>query len=557
MKTIKTILILSVFVLLSFCSTNEMDNTPHGIFTIHDSAVDSLSVLQVELTELKITDISGNETIVFTQSVNDTFVLNLLTLDGISSLIGSVPLAAGTYKEVTISFENAAAVDKFGNILTVVPKNYGSIKILLNPNVLVETENVFFDIDFDVNNSVYSVTTGKGGKVELHPVLVIKVDPEFSADPIEQGDEEENEIDDLKGIIESIDKMSMVVSFNGSTVNVSLSSTTIIEIDEFITTPPEIDNDITSVLFVGDSVEVDGPLDAGTNTVNATKVERKWGDPKGIEFQGIAFNIGSASFDVLVQNSENSAFVPGTVQTVNFNSNTLFLYTDPSAVTNSGHLDNGQDVRVTGDDSLGFTATRVKLRETKIKGTVSGYGSSSNQFYVKADTLEKMNPSSIPGFVNPVLVELKNFGTDVTISIGSKMEVEGQFNRASMGVYLAVEWEAEEEEDEEVEIESKDFSIASTSPLTIDAAGIFSDLGFTTTTTIQVLVGGSTSITKNEKGSKTSMTQQELIDGINDGLFDVLEAEGTFDNATNILTAKKVKVEVAEEEEEEEEEEDD
>ncbi|MCK4888996.1 MAG: DUF4382 domain-containing protein, partial [Candidatus Aminicenantes bacterium] len=175
MKTFKIIFILFLAVILSYCSNNEMDNSPRGIFTIHDSAVDSLSVLQVELTELKISDLSGNETIVFTESENETFVLNLLTLDGISNLIGSVPLEPGTYKELTLSFKNAVAVDKFGNILPVVPKNYSTIKVLLNPQVIVENENVFFDIDFDVNNSIYSVTTGKNGKVELHPVLIIKI----------------------------------------------------------------------------------------------------------------------------------------------------------------------------------------------------------------------------------------------------------------------------------------------------------------------------------------------------------------------------------------------
>ncbi len=550
MKTLKIILILFFAVILSYCSTNEMDNSPRGIFTIHDSAVDSLSVLQVELTELKIADLSGNETIVFTEAENETFVLNLLTLDGISNLIGSVPLEPATYKEVTLSFKNAVAVDKFGNILPVVPKNYYTIKILLNPNVLVETENVFFDIDFDVNNSIYSVTTGKNGKVELHPVLIIKIDPQFSG--AEDGDDEdENEIDELKGVIESIDKMSMVVSFNGSSINVTFTENTIIEVDEFITTPPGIDNDITSVLFVGDNVEVDGPLDPGTNTVIATKVERKWGDPKGIEFQGVVFGMSTSSFDVLVMNSGDSTFTPGIVQTVNFNMNTLFLYTDPAAVTKSGYLEIGQDVKITGEQSGLFTATRVKLRETKLKGIAAGPGPSANQFYIKADTVEKMSSSNIPGFTNPVLVELKNPGNDpLIIAEGSKFEVEGQFNRASMGVYLASEWEAEEEEEEEVEIESKDFSIFSNSPLKISATGVFKGLGFTTSTTIQILVEGSTSITKNEKGNKTSMTMQELIDGINDGLFESLEAEGWFDDTTNILTAKKVKVEVAEAEEE-------
>ena len=368
MKHLKIFVLITILIFFLGCNRDNNSNEPNeptgpkGIFTITDDPVDKLSVLSVELTELKIVDTADNETIVFSKEEGDeTFVLNLLNLDGVLNLLGSVTLAPATYKKIMLSFENAEAADLSGNTLTVVPSDQDTIKILLDPQVTVETENVFFEIDFDVHDSVFNVVRGENGRVELQPTVVVK-------STHAAGSEKDPEITDFKGVIQSVQSTSLVVSLNDGNVNVDLTEDTIIEIDEVLTTLPEIGNDLTTILVVGDNVEVDGPLNTATNTITANKIERKWssGSPDEKEFQGIVVKKDASSFDVLVLEVSNSGFSPGSTQTVIYDGNTLFLYTDPAAATNIDYLSPGQDVEVTGDVGSDILATRVKLKETKI-----------------------------------------------------------------------------------------------------------------------------------------------------------------------------------------------
>ncbi len=502
------------------------NDTARGIFTMTDAPSDDLSVLQVELTEMKIKDTLENETVIFTEVEGNTFILNLLDLQGVNELLGSVPLAPAIYKEINLSYKNAMALDNNGNPLTILPQHFGSIKMLLNPYVTVSEENVYFQIDFDVNNSVSNVVKGKHGSLMLMPTLIVKINN------VEDGD---CQLDELKGEVISVDSMSLVVMFNGNELNVALTDSTVVEVDELIMNPTYPNFDLTALLFPGNTVEIKGTLDTETNTVTATSIERKF-DDEGVEYKGIILATGETTFDLMVLDALDSGLEIGSIQTVTITEDTFIFYCDPYTPAIQEMLAVGQRAKVLGSGDDLSQAEKVKLCETKLKGTVVSVNPELNQITMNVECICGVNVASIPNFVNPIVVEFENgFPTDVVVD--DEIKVEGHFNRVTIGVFTAVSYEIENEDDDDEgendgshgTVVGKIYSLVTTAPLviTITRGGEGGNMDGRTIT-VEVTTGTDL-IERQQTGNSTkSITQEEFIEGINNKTYWKLKADGTY-----------------------------
>jgi hypothetical protein len=537
-----------VFVLLFFISCKEVTekiedlppdfNSPRAIFGLTDSPKDDVSVLQVELTELKITDTLENETLIFSESEGETFILNLLDLQGINSILGSVPIAPGLYKKLTLLYKNALALDSNGNSLTILPQHFGTVKVLLNPYLNFDNSNQFIEIDFDINNSVSNIVKGPEGSLLLLPTLIVKIDDSST----------DLELDDFIGVVDSVQPMALIVILNENSINVLLTETTVVEVGDILVTPSSPGFDLTELIFTDNFVEIRGTFDVLTNTVTATKIERKIMN-KGSDYKGLVMSTDATSFQLFISDPRDSGLEIGSTQTITFDSNTIFTYTDPCELTTFDNLAVGQKVRITGSTEDATFALKVKLNETKICGTILSLAPDQNQLTLEVTKIQGIQVENIPQFTNPLIVEFDGeFPTELILD--SLIVLEGHFNRKEMGIFSATGYQTKEEEDEEdggvANISGKIFSVTSTSPLIISVTGGGENLGDSEAKKVDVLVNSETTIIERDFNEKTNTTisEAELAAGINQTLYWKIKAQGTFDVTTNILTAKKIRVDI-------------
>ena len=512
------------------------NDTARGIFTMTDAPSDDLSVLQVELTEMKIKDTLDNETVIFTEVEGETFILNLLDLQGVNELLGTVPLEPSIYKEINLSYKNAIALDNNGNQLTILPQHFGDIKMLLNPYVTVSEENVYFQIDFDVNNSVSNIVKGKKGSLMLMPTLIVKINDE-------DGD---CRLDEFKGEVISVDSMSLVVLFNYNELTVNLTDSTVVEVDEVIVNPTYPNFDLTTLIYPGNFVEIKGTLDAATNTVTATSIERKF-DDEGVEYKGVILAIGDTTFDLMIQDAGESGLEIGSTQTVTIDENTFIYFCDPYAAATQDMLALGQRAKVLSSGSDIALAEKVKLCETKLKGTVASVSPELNQITMTVACICGVSVENIPGFVNPVVVEFEGeFPADAVVD--DEIKVEGHFNRVTIGIFTALDFDLEDDDDDDEgegdgshgTVVGKIYSLVSSSPLviTITRGG---EGGNMEGRTITVEVTGDTDlIERQQTGNSTmSITQEEFIEGVSNSTYWKLKASGTY-NSEGTLVAEKI-----------------
>ncbi len=513
-------------------SENDNNNFARGIFTITDAPNDELSVLQVELTELKIIDVEGNETLIFAETNGQTYILNLLDLQGLNALLGSVPLTPGLYKSLSLSYKNATALDVNGNVLTVKENHFGNAKVNLNPYLEVGTDNVYIEIDFDLNNSVFNIVSGPHGSLLLMPTLVVKI----------SGTESNPELEEFKGIVHLVTSESeMIITVNGETIKIIITDDTIIEIDELIITPTFPGFEFSHLFLPGNIVEIYGTLDVATNTVTAAKIERLF-ENHALGFQGIVVNKTDLNFDVLVLGSRDSGYTLGSIQTVTFDNNTFFLYTDPAKAADFEKLAIGQDVRITGTPEDASAAQKVKLKETKIFGTIVSLNAALSQLVFTVKKIEGIDISNIPGFINPITVEfVVEFPSD--LKVGAEISLEGFFNRETDGTFSVYTYDPDDEESGNETVNNtwvgKIFSVLSSSPpmfsITRGGSG-----GNIENRTVTVNVDSSTIIVEKNKSSTTSITAAELVDRINSGAYSQMKAKGGFNSSEKTLLATQI-----------------
>jgi hypothetical protein len=507
-------------------------------FALTDAPSDELSVFQVEVTGLQIFNTAGAPTQVFPQTAGQTTVVNLLRLRGIHHLLGNMQLKPGDYDRIELSFINAVAVDNGANKLTINPATSGTVTIQLQPALRVGQSNLLFEIDFDVNNSVGNLVTGPGGSLTLNPLIIARVDDTPTGG---------QHIEDFKGVVQAVRPMEMVVTLGAGTVRVILTANTIVEANGTFTSAGSAGFDLTTIVQSGNIVEVDGLFNAAQNSVTATKIELEDGLSgfNGPEAQGLVLSLGTGSFDMLVTESRDSGFVPGTTQTITYTGSTFFKWDDPDAVAASSNLRLGMEVRTTGSTGTPAAAQGVKLRETELRGTITAVNAGALQATMDVARIEGVSVSTFAGFSNPVTLQF--FGTmPVSISANSFAEVEGHFDRTTNGFFDVTDGDAHGEDNHTHSLEGNGFSIVSTNPLVLSISGqLESATGVVSITGTVVLAGNVVIIEQNDNAdTKVQVTAAALEAGINSGKYVELKAEGPYNAQTNTLTATKIVAEM-------------
>jgi hypothetical protein len=507
-------------------------------FSLTDAPSDELSVFQVEVTGLTIFDTAGTPTQVFPKQAGQTTVVNLLRLRGIHHLLGNVQLAPGNYDKIELSFINAVAIDNAANKLTINPANFGGVVIQLQPPLPVGKSNMFFEIDFDVNSSVSNLVTGPGGSLTLNPLIIARVDDTPTGG---------QRIEDFKGVVQSVGAMRMHVGLGTGGVNVNLTSTTMVEANGTYTSAGSPGFDLSTIVSVGDIVEVDGAFNAAQNAVIATSIELEDGMSgfDGPEAQGLVVALGAGSFDMLVTESRSSGFAPASIQTINYTAGTFVKWDDPDAAAAGSNLRLGMEVRTTGTSSAPADAQAVKLRETELRGTITSVNAGALQATMDVALIEGVSVANFPGFSNPVTLQFF-VAMPAGISATSFAEVEGHFDRTTNGIFDVTDDDSHTEDNHTHSLEGYSFSVVTSSPLTISLSGqLESATGVTNVTATVVLAGNVVVIEQDDNADiNIQITASALEAGINSGRYVELKAEGPYDSGTNTLTATKIVAEM-------------
>jgi hypothetical protein len=510
-------------------------NVTSASFALTDAPVDDLSAFQVELTKVEIVGANNSRTTVFPVTPNATITVNLLQLVGVNQLLGNVALANGAYKEIVLEFDNAVAVDVNLNPLTVLPQTSGSVTIKLSPPAVVSGGSTFFLIDFDVNASISNLVTGSGGALTLSPVVFARERGRPN------GPAAKLAMRDIKGTIDSVDTDEIVLrnvsGLGNGTIRVKTDGSTEVEVNDVEVVGPA---DLTAILTAGMRVEVEGSYDTTIGAVRATEIEECDGDDDGREIEGVVTAIGTGTFDIHVIGSGDSGLAVGSTQTVTHDAGTTFVYDDPDGPADKTDLVVGQAVEVEGSSASALDAEEVELSDTQLRGTVTAVN--GTQFTLDVTTVERVAVGSLTNFSNPVTVET---GQTVTYSVNDTVEVEGHFNRTTVGIFDAASTD-DDDDDDDAEIEGETFSVAGTAPLTLSVTGEGEGLGLSNPATITVELGANvTIIEKDEVNDTVSLIDAATLEaGITAGTYDEIEAEGSFDAGSNTLTARKIKVEI-------------
>ncbi|MCA8939669.1 MAG: DUF4382 domain-containing protein, partial [Planctomycetes bacterium] len=450
--------------------------------------------------KIDIEDTSNNTTNVFPGAQPGTLIVNLLNLQGVNSALANLTLSPATYDEIEFEYQNATAVDKNANALSVLPQTSGSVRIKLNPAAVVTTTSSTIQIDFDVNNSISNLVLGAGGSLTLSPtVFATQQGASAPAAPVQE----------LKGTISALTSTTLTVSARGSSFDVSIDANTSVEdVNGSVSTNV---TDLALLMSIGNAVEIDGQLNASTNSILATSIEVKGATQAAVNgrtMRGLVRAINGNDISVLVTDARNSGLSAGSTQTLVASANTVFAYDRPAAAATLANLSPGQEISVNGTQASVLDAQRISLRETKLRGQVASVNSGMNLATLTLSSINKMSASLFPNVTSPVTFVFPQ-GVPAAVSVGATIEVEGVFNRSAQGVF---DVQSAEAEGGEAEIEGKTFSVVSTNPLMLSISGEGENIGAANPATVQVVLGANALILERDKATRTTtvITASEL-----------------------------------------------
>jgi len=414
----RAIALLTLIALVPSCSS-DTGSTGSVTFALTDAPSDDLSALQVEITEIRATDILGTPTRIFPAVPGETLVVNLLRLRDLHFLLGNQPVGLSAIDELVVSFENASAVDNAGNLLTVTPAA-ATVTVELDPPIATGRGNVFVELDFDVDDSVDDLTLGAGGSLTLNPTILVDVTT----------DRVRRDIDDVEGVVIEVESRRLVVALGFGDVTVRVDGSTEIETDDAeLLTSSSVD--LGDFFSSGDQVEVEGWYLPAENTIVADKIELR--DADGARFEGVVVRVDTTDFDVLVTDTRNSGLAVGSTQTVTVAAGAAFEYKDPPADADAARLALGQRVEVHSSPAAPTTALDVELRKTRLEGLITSLAADLGATLAVA-SVEGILVAAIPGYP-PLTPLVFDDARPAHVVAGADVHLKGHFNRSAAGVF--------------------------------------------------------------------------------------------------------------------------
>ncbi|MEX1055703.1 MAG: DUF4382 domain-containing protein, partial [Rhodothermales bacterium] len=158
---------------------------------------DLVDEVTVTISHVEIIGDEGRVTI-----TDDDTTFNLLDLrNGVSALLGSVDVPAGTYSEARFTVDDASVLLKDGREFDMkIPS--GKIKVLLDDLVVEDGQVVTLTLDFDVNRSFVvngNPATPAGIKGFLFKPTIVPARVEHDDDDDDEGEHDDDGEDDDDG----------------------------------------------------------------------------------------------------------------------------------------------------------------------------------------------------------------------------------------------------------------------------------------------------------------------------------------------------------------------
>jgi hypothetical protein len=267
----------------------------------------------------------------------------------------------GMYSGATLTVSNPEVVAIIGGVPTKLNATLTSttVNVAFSPNVTIGTSPMFLNFDLNLANSI----TISGNNATVSPQFTVSTSTVARED---NEDEDNGEIEDVHGSVTNITAPNFTIQTDSTTIT-------------FATDPNTRFHDGISQLSdlkVGDIVEVDG-ITKSDGTKLATSVERE-GDENGEEVEGLISALDSPLTTITIvhqMDSKGTSSSPVTVK-VGVNSSTVFkvradklnIIPPPFDAT---HIGKGQRIEADISSSSSMVASKVKLREQALIGTVA------------------------------------------------------------------------------------------------------------------------------------------------------------------------------------------
>ena len=347
--------------------------------------------------------------------------------------ISQVTVRQDTYTEATVSMSNVTAtfVNLSGQIAQASFPGTFNVPVTFNPNVVVGTNPLVLNFDFNLSQSLQSLASN--GFV---PVVTATVN---SVPALNQQEEGTGGVHDLTGVINSTasNSFALAVAQVSTLLTIAVDGNT-----QFVGVSG------LSGLAAGDIVEVNAALQ-GNNTLLATKVEAEVGVKQEAEGVVVTRTAGSPNtFGVAVQSSAGSgAPSPGTLQTVSADNTTAFVLPLDEASLNGlpftplfssfANLAVGQRVDVRTKSTFAALISEAKLSLQTLSGLPTSQNGNQYTLALPADSAFRLltGAASIDFIVQPN-TELKGL---TSIIPGIQVQVRGLlFFDAPSGRYKLV-----------------------------------------------------------------------------------------------------------------------
>lgn len=269
----------------------------------------------------------------------------------------------GTYSGATMTVANPEVVAIISGVPTKLTATLSSttVNITFSPNITVGNSPIFINFDIDLPNSV----TINGTSATVSPTF--KVSTSTVAPNENSEDQGDGEIEDVHGSITNITAPDFTIQTRSTMITFVTDGNT------------QFRDGITQLsdLKAGDIVEVDGVTQPDGSKL-ATKVEKEEGE-NGEEVEGIISALDSPLTTITIIHQMDSTGTSSSPVTVNIMVNSSTVYSvraDKLNVTpppfDATHIGKGQRIEAdAGNNSAPLLATKVKLREQALLGTVA------------------------------------------------------------------------------------------------------------------------------------------------------------------------------------------
>jgi len=347
-------------------NTVQLTGTPVMLQT-GDAVNDQIAKFELTVSAITLTGTGGtaNTANLLAAPAEVEFVHSAATLEPLT--LAHIP--PGTYSSATLTVSNPEVVAIVGGVPTKLNASLSSttINVMFSPNVTIGTTPMFLNFDLDLANSI----TISGNNATVSPKFNVSTSTVKPNDDNEN--DEDGEIEDVHGSVTNITAPNFTIQTRSTTITFATDSNT------------RFHDGISQLsdLKVGDIVEVDG-VTKSDGTKLATSVERE-GDENGEEVEGLISALDNPLTTISIVHQMDSKGTSNSPVTVNVgvNSNTTFRVRSDklnfsAPLFDATHIGKGQRIEADISSSSSMVASKVKLREQALIGTVAATPAPTN-----------------------------------------------------------------------------------------------------------------------------------------------------------------------------------